>query len=128
MWGKEQIEGMVALTQQRKVPIGAGWAVGLAGARGWCARCIAGFSCEQSLLEAPILGRCWGRWVVIWCPLVSGITLFNVLSANLFLNRSDLAEFSTGGAITNEGDEVKKTHKNQMCWKRLGKCQGHCSK
>lgn len=61
MWGKEQIEGMVALTQQRKVPIGAGWAVGLAGARGWCARCIAGFSCEQSLLEAPILGRCWGR-------------------------------------------------------------------
>lgn len=65
---------------------------------------------------------------MIWCPLVSGITLFNVLSANLFLNRSDLAEFSTGGAITNEGDEVKKTHKNQMCWKRLGKCQGHCSK
>lgn len=61
LWGKEQIEGMVALTQQRKVPIGAGWAVGLAGAQGWRAQCISGFCCEQSWLEAPILGRCWGR-------------------------------------------------------------------
>lgn len=53
--------------------------------------------------------------MVTQCPLVHGITVFNVLSANLSLNRSDLAEFSTEGAITNEGDEIKKTHKNQMC-------------
>lgn len=57
----------------------------------------------------------FGAGVVIQCPLVRGITVFNVLGANLSLNRSDLAEFSTGGAITNEGDEIKKTHKNQMC-------------
>lgn len=46
------------------------------------------------------------------CPLVH---VFNVLGANLTLNRSDLAEFSTEGAITNEGNEMKKTPKNQMC-------------
>lgn len=50
-----------ALTQQRKVPIRAGCAAGLPGAPGWCVWCIAGFCCEQSWLEAPILGRCWGR-------------------------------------------------------------------
>ena len=53
--------------------------------------------------------------MVTQCPLVRGVTVFNVLGANLSLNRSNLAEFSTEGAITNEGDEIKKTHKNQMC-------------
>lgn len=57
----------------------------------------------------------FGAEVVTQCPLVHDITVFNVLSANLSLNRGDLAEFSTEGAITNEGDEIKKTHKNQMC-------------
>lgn len=56
-----------------------------------------------------------GAGVLPWCPPVHDITMFNVLSGNLSLNTGDLAEFSTERAITNEGDEIKKTHKNQVC-------------
>jgi len=76
--------------------------------------------CRLQLKTCPArgTGRCHGALgagVVTQCPLVRGVTVFNVLGANLSLNRSNLAEFSTEGAITNEGDEIKKTHKNQMC-------------